>query len=215
MKVRTKLIGTVVLGATLLVPVAQAQRPDDQAGPRGPGAIAEETFVQGVTDFPGSSKLAPQVNGVAVRGEVKDGVGTAPSTVVIVGDDKRDIGARHTAGVLVGDDKQGLPQNNPYAYWPIVNTADHAQYSQFAYRRALPQDLGPRAAVLAELDAKRREYVASAAVASEPVQVVGNPSNGFDWGDAGIGGLAGAGAALLLTGCVFFLMNQRHRVRTT
>jgi hypothetical protein len=38
MNVRTKLIGIVVLGAALLVPVAQAQRPDDQAGARGPGA---------------------------------------------------------------------------------------------------------------------------------------------------------------------------------
>jgi hypothetical protein len=40
MNVRTKLIGTIVLGAALLVPVAQAQHPDDRGGMRGPGGIA-------------------------------------------------------------------------------------------------------------------------------------------------------------------------------
>ena len=40
MNARTKLIGTIVLGAALLVPVAQAQSPDDSGDPRGPGAIA-------------------------------------------------------------------------------------------------------------------------------------------------------------------------------
>jgi hypothetical protein len=40
MKIRTKLIGTIAVGAALLVPVAQAQSPDDRAGLRGPGAIA-------------------------------------------------------------------------------------------------------------------------------------------------------------------------------
>lgn len=37
---RTKLIGTIALGAALFVPVAQAQSPDDRAGLRGPGGIA-------------------------------------------------------------------------------------------------------------------------------------------------------------------------------
>ncbi len=40
MKIRTKLIGTIALGAALLIPVAQAQRPDDRAGLHGPGAFA-------------------------------------------------------------------------------------------------------------------------------------------------------------------------------
>ena len=40
MNVRTKLIGTIALGAALLVPVAQAESPDDRAGLRGPGGIA-------------------------------------------------------------------------------------------------------------------------------------------------------------------------------
>jgi hypothetical protein len=191
----------LVLGfavALVVVPAAQAY-PDE-------GAKAQDTFVQGVDDFPGSSQLAPQANDVAVRGEVKDGVGASPGTVVIVGDDKRDIGARPTAGVLVGDDKRNLrPDNWAYASWPVVDPADYApQYSQYAYRRALPQDLGPQGAILAELDAKTSEYVAGAApVVNEPVQVVSSPSNGFDWGDAGIGAgtifavmLLGAGALL-------------------
>jgi hypothetical protein len=40
MNARTKLIATIVLGAALLVPVAQAQSPDDAGGLRGPGGIA-------------------------------------------------------------------------------------------------------------------------------------------------------------------------------
>ena len=40
MNARTKLIGTVAIGAALLVPVAQAQSPDDRPGLRGPGGIA-------------------------------------------------------------------------------------------------------------------------------------------------------------------------------
>ena len=39
MNTRTKLIGTIALGAALLVPVAQAASPDDRAGLRGPGGI--------------------------------------------------------------------------------------------------------------------------------------------------------------------------------
>jgi hypothetical protein len=40
MNTRTKLIGTIALGAALFAPVAQAQSPDDRAGLRGPGGIA-------------------------------------------------------------------------------------------------------------------------------------------------------------------------------
>jgi hypothetical protein len=40
MNVRTKLIGTLVLAAAIAAPVAQAQRPDDREGVRGPGGIA-------------------------------------------------------------------------------------------------------------------------------------------------------------------------------
>jgi hypothetical protein len=37
--------------------------------------------------------------------------------------------------------------------------------------------------------------------------------DGFDWGDALIGGLGGVGFALLLTGCAFLLTSQRTRAR--
>ena len=42
MNSRTKLVGTIAVGAALLVPVAHAQSPDDRAGLRGPGAIAAQ-----------------------------------------------------------------------------------------------------------------------------------------------------------------------------
>lgn len=45
MNLRTKLIGTLVLALALAVPAAQAARPDDKAGARGPGAIAAESSV--------------------------------------------------------------------------------------------------------------------------------------------------------------------------
>lgn len=45
MKLRTQLIGTLVLALWLAVPAAQATRPDDRAGARGPGAIAAEGSV--------------------------------------------------------------------------------------------------------------------------------------------------------------------------
>lgn len=45
MNLRTKLIGTLVLALWLAVPAAQAARPDDRAGARGPGAIAAQSSV--------------------------------------------------------------------------------------------------------------------------------------------------------------------------
>jgi hypothetical protein len=135
----------LVLGfaiALVVVPVAQA-RPEGALPPLAhAGANTQGTFVQGVDDFPGSSKLAPQANGVAVRGEVKDGVGTSTS---------------------------GVP-------------ADFAKDNEFAYRNALPQDIG------------------------EPIQVV-STSDGFDWGDAGIG--AGTVFAVMLLGAGA-LLATRH-----
>jgi hypothetical protein len=157
----------LVLGfaiALVVVPVAQA-RPEGALPPLAhAGANSQGTFVQGVDDFPGSSKLAPQANGVAVRGEVKDGVGASTS---------------------------GMPadfaQDNQYAYRGIVVTtsgvpADFAKDNEFAYRNALPQDIG------------------------EPIQVVSR-SDGFDWGDAGIG--AGTVFAVMLLGAGA-LLATRH-----
>jgi hypothetical protein len=163
----------LVLGfaiALVVVPAAQAY-PDE-------GAKAQDTFVQGVDDFPGSSQLAPQANDVAVRGEVKDGVGASPGTVVIVGDDKRGIRTPTSGIVLVGDDKRNVALGRDYE--PTVA----AEYNQYTYRRALPQDLG-----------------------REPIQVVSNPSDGFDWGDAGIG--AGTVFTVMLLGAGALLATRR------
>jgi hypothetical protein len=43
--------------------------------------------------------------------------------------------------------------------------------------------------------------------------VVASTSNGFDWGDALIGGLGGVGTALLLTGALFLITSQRSKTR--
>ena len=64
--------------------------------------------------------------------------------------------------------------------------------AEYAYRGMLPSDYGQPNVIVA----------------------VNRPGDGFDWGDALIGGLGGAGMALLLTGSAFLLLNQRNRVRT-
>jgi hypothetical protein len=79
MNTRTKLIGTVVLGAALLVPVAQAQSPDDRAGLRGPGGITAQQ-AGGASNHPDNRT----VRGTGVA---------APSTKVAVRPDDR-AGAR-------------------------------------------------------------------------------------------------------------------------
>ena len=152
MKIRTKLIGTIVLGAALLVPVAQAQRPDDRAGPRGPGAFAAQ---------------APTVTHPDNRGGIH-GPGAFEGQQAVIRPDDR-------AGVR-GPGAAGSPET-PTATHPD-NRADQR---------------GPGAVT---------------AVLVEP------GSSGFDWGDALIGGLGGAGVALLLTGSAFLLMNQRSKLRT-
>lgn len=43
--------------------------------------------------------------------------------------------------------------------------------------------------------------------------VMPSSTNGFDWGDALIGGLGGVGAALLLAGGLFVLLSQRSKTR--
>jgi hypothetical protein len=154
MNVRTKLIGTIVVGAALLVPVAQAQRPDDQAGPRGPGAIeSAQDSTQGPPD-----------------GYVFEyfGHGTAGAA----GDPVRP------------DDRGGV--RGPGAVG----------------------SLQPSTATHPDNRAGRRGPGAVTTVLVQP------GSSGFDWGDALIGGLGGAGAALLLTGSAFLLLSQRNKVRT-
>jgi hypothetical protein len=171
---RNRFFRRLVLGfaiALVVVPVAQA-RPEGALPPLAhAGANTEGTFVQGVDDFPGSSLIVPRLDGPAAPAIV---LAPQPESVTIRGDDKSDIGARPLAGVLVGDDKRNVPLGTNYE--PTVA----AQYNQFGYRHALPQDF-----------------------AREPIQVVSNPSDGFDWSDAGVGAgtifavmLLGAGAML-------------------
>ena len=75
MNVRTKLMGTVALGAALFVPVAQAQSPDDRAGLRGPGGIAALQ----------AGAAANHPDNRAVRGT---GVAAASTTVAVRPDDR-------------------------------------------------------------------------------------------------------------------------------
>jgi hypothetical protein len=129
MKVRTKLIGTLVLALGIAAPAAHAERPDDRAGLRGPGAIeAVQTTVSQHPD-----------NRAGLRGP---GAAAAPSS-------------------------SSHPDNRADARGPGAFTTLIARPS----------------------------------------------SDGFDWGDALIGGLGGVGTALLLTGCFFLLMGQRSRAR--
>jgi hypothetical protein len=154
MNARTKLIGTVILGAALLVPVAQAQRPDDRAGLRGPGAF--------VTTQPSAS----HPDNRAVRG---------PGSV--------EIQQQQTTAAVRPDDRAGA--RGPGAFGtsesPAANHPDNREGTR-----------GP---------------------GSVTTTVVGVTSTGFDWGDAFIGGIGGAGMALLLTGGLLLLVGQRNKTR--
>ena len=79
MKARKNLIGTIVLGAALVVPVAQAQSPDDRAGMRGPGGIAALQAQSGASNHPDNrdlrgSAIAAAETGNAVRPDDRAGV---------------------------------------------------------------------------------------------------------------------------------------------
>ena len=152
MKIRTKLIGTIVVGAALLAPVAQAH-PDDQAGARGPGAIASTH----------ASAASHPDNRAGVRG---------PGAVA--GDHRVSVRPDDRDGVR-GPGAIGLPE------YVVANHPDNRAGAR-----------GPGAVTTA---------------------LIQPGSRGFDWGDALIGGLGGAGLALLLTGSAFVLMSQRHKVR--
>jgi hypothetical protein len=117
-----------------------------------------------------------QQGGLPMRGDVKDGLGATTNGAVIVGDDKRGLPGA-TTGLIVGDDKKNVPLGVNYE--PTVA----AEYHQFVYRHALPQELGPQAGV------------------------VSNTSDGFDWGDAGIG--AGTIFAVMLLGVGAVLVTRR------
>jgi hypothetical protein len=153
MNIRTKLIGTIVLGAALLVPVAQAQSPDDRPGLRGPGGIAAL-----------QTAAASHPDNRAIRG-----VGLAPAP-----DSTRPIRP---------DDRTGA--RGPGAFGSAESSAASHPDNRADAR-------GPGAFTTV---------------------VVASRTDGFDWGDALIGGLGGVGTALLLTGCLFLLISQRSRAR--
>lgn len=75
MNARTKLIGTIAVGAALFVPVVQAQSPDDRAGLRGPGGIAAQQ-AGGASNHPDNRA----VHGTGVA---------APTTILAVRPDDR------------------------------------------------------------------------------------------------------------------------------
>jgi hypothetical protein len=92
MNARTKLIGTVALGAALLVPVAQAQSPDDRGGLRGPGGIAAQQ----------SDAASSHPDNRAVRGT---GVAAESTNVAVRPDDRagaRGPGAHDTGTPATG-----------------------------------------------------------------------------------------------------------------
>jgi hypothetical protein len=92
MNARTKLIGTIAIGAALLVPVAQAQSPEDRAGLRGPGGIAAQQ-ADGASTHPDNR---------AVRGT---GVAAATTNLVARPDDRagtRGPGAQSPATLTSG-----------------------------------------------------------------------------------------------------------------
>lgn len=150
------LLRRVVLGLAIVAvaaPAAQA-RVDE-------GKSSQPVFVQGITDFPRypvGSDVSGSAQGGPIRADDKLGIGRTPQSVPVRGDDKTGLG--RTPQVALIHDRP--------SYEPTVG----AEYSQFAYRRALPSDYGVA-----------------------PVQLV-RADNGFDWGDAGIG--AGLAFALIL-----------------
>jgi hypothetical protein len=89
MNARTKLIGTIAVGAALFVPVAQAQSPDDRAGLRGPGGIAAQQ-VGGAANHPDNraergTEVAAPTTDLAARPDDRAGTrgpgAYAPATV--------------------------------------------------------------------------------------------------------------------------------------
>ena len=92
MNARTKLIGTVAIGAALFVPAAQAQSPDDRAGLRGPGGIAAQQ-AGGASNHPDNR---------AVRGTA---VATTTTNLAVRPDDRAEIrgpGAYSPAALTTG-----------------------------------------------------------------------------------------------------------------
>jgi hypothetical protein len=180
---RTWLLRRLVLGlavAAVVAPTAQARideggrgqsdqtasvRPDDKASRFSPVAIVGNVALR---PDDRASRFSPvaTVGDLAVRPDDK---ASRFSPVGTIGD----LAVRP-------DDRASRPG-------PSLGTAAGKDYSQYAYRRALPQD-----------------------ISTQPVQVVSKP-DGFDWGDAGIGAGALFGVILLAGGAT---LATRHLNRT-
>jgi hypothetical protein len=137
MKARTQLIATVVVGATLFVPVAQAQSPDDQAGLRGPGGIAA---------------LQPQIGAVAhpdnraLRGSA---VTAAPSKIAVRPDDRAGARGPGATGSVTTNGAIGHPDNRSESRGPgALETVVVVQRTGFDWGDAMIGSLGGVGAAL-------------------------------------------------------------------
>jgi hypothetical protein len=121
MNARTKLIGTIAVGAALFVPVAQAQSPDDRAGLRGPGGIAAQQ-AGGAANHPDNraergARVAEPTTVLAVRPDDRSGTRgpgiyspAAPATGAISHPDNRgeSRGPGSVEGVVVVSSSNGF-----------------------------------------------------------------------------------------------------------
>jgi hypothetical protein len=137
MNARTKLIGTIALGAALFVPVAQAQSPDDQAGPRGPGAIAALQAQTGASTHPDNR---------AVRGSA---VIAANTDIAVRPDDRAGARGPGANGSVTIPGAVGHPDNRTESRGPgSLETVVVVQQSGFDWGDAMIGSLGGVGAAL-------------------------------------------------------------------
>ena len=183
MKARTNLIATIAVGAALFVPVAQAQSPDDQAGPRGPGGIAAQQAGSAsnhpdnrAVHGPGATPYdwRDYVSSYGAISHPDNRVDRGPGSIARIG----------VIGEVRPDDRAGARGPGALGSVTIAGAVGHPD-NRTGTR-------GP---------------------GSVDKVVVATASTGFDWGDAFIGSLGGLGTALLLTGGVILLASQRNKAR--
>jgi hypothetical protein len=110
MNVRTKLIGIIVLGAALLAPVAQAQRPDDRADRAFPAA--EQSWPV-LPDDRADRRIAPAAQSSPINGDYPGywRPGTAPIDTSVRPDDRADRKlpfATSDGGLVTGENKRDV-----------------------------------------------------------------------------------------------------------
>jgi hypothetical protein len=130
MKARKNLIATVALGAALFVPVAQAQSPDDQAGPRGPGGIAALQAQTGASNHPDNR---------AVRGSAV----AADTEIAVRPDDRAGARGPGAIGSVTIPGATGHPDNRTEPRGPgSLETVVVVQESGFDWGDAMIGSLG-------------------------------------------------------------------------